>query len=100
MIRKKEVTRPVFTEQIQNEPIVDTEEQVEKVPIDVPGRLTYREKYVQPVKNVLHQKINVEQEPSQEFKYPEQTKPVQFSSEVVVKNFEVPAREVLYQPVV
>lgn len=71
IIRKKEVTRPVQTERIQNEAIIDNEEIVNKVPVEIPGQVTYREKYLQPVKNVQQQIINVQQLDGQKFEYPE-----------------------------
>jgi hypothetical protein len=46
VIRKKEVTRPVYTERIQNQPIIDNEEIVNKIPVEIPGQVTYREKYI------------------------------------------------------
>lgn len=65
------MTRPVYTERIQNEPIVDNEEIVNKVPVEIPGQITERQKYIQPVKNVLQQQINVQQGAAQQFNYPE-----------------------------
>lgn len=100
VIRKKEVTRPVFTETIQNQAIVDNEEIVNKVPVEIPGQVTYREKYIQPVKNVQQQLINVQQQETQKFEYPEKTNPIEYSEEIIVKNFTAPQREVLYQPIV
>lgn len=79
VIRKKEVTRPVTTERIQNEPIIDNEEIVNKIPVEIPGQVTYREKYIQPVQYVTQQQINVQQGQTQKFEYPEETKPVQYS---------------------
>lgn len=44
--------------------------------------------------------INVQQQDAQKFEYPEKTNPVEYSEEIIVKNFNAPQREVLYQPVI
>lgn len=44
--------------------------------------------------------MNVQQRETQKFEYPEETRPVEYSEEVVVKNFNAPQREVLFQPVI
>jgi hypothetical protein len=41
-----EVNRPVYTEEINNEPIVDNQTVTRNVPIAVPGGTTIRERYV------------------------------------------------------
>lgn len=47
-MRKRVVSRPVYTERENLQPIVDTRTSMRSVPVNVPGKTTIREKYYQP----------------------------------------------------
>jgi len=53
------VKRPVYTQRITRDPIVDNQTETKSVNVNVPGQVTIRERYIQPTTHTITENVNV-----------------------------------------
>ena len=99
IIRKRIVQRPVYTETENKQPIVDNKTEVVTVPVQVPGKTTIREKFIQPTVITKDVQLQVNRGEPEVVNMPIQTRPVKYEEEVVTRTVQAPAKEVYTQPI-
>ena len=82
------------------QPIVDSQTTTRTVPVNVPGKTTIKEKYIQPTVLTKDVQVQLNRGQTQINDMPVQTRPTQYSEEVVNKVVQAPAKEVYTQPII
>lgn len=99
IVRQVQVSRPVYTENEVRTPIVDSKSNTRTIPIMVPGKKIFRESTIQPVQQVIEEKLNVIKGETRVVNNEPIVKPVETTEEVLTKEFQAPAKQVFYQPI-
>jgi hypothetical protein len=79
---------------------VDTKTSTRSVPVNVPGKTTIREKYIQPTVLTKDVQLQLNRGETQINDMPVQTRKTKYSEEVVNKVVQAPAKEVYTQPII
>ena len=92
IVRQVQVTRPVYTENEVRTPIVDSKSDTRTIPIMVPGKKIFKESTIQPVQQVIEEKLNVVKGETRVVNNEPIFKPVETTEEVLTKEFQAPAK--------
>ncbi|GJM17757.1 MAG: hypothetical protein DHS20C13_30840 [Thermodesulfobacteriota bacterium] len=86
-MRKKVVSRPVYTERETKDAIVDERTIQRSVPVQVPGNVTIREQYIQPTVQTVTERLNVQRGETRAVNNPVVTRPTKYDNKTVYRDF-------------
>lgn len=49
----------MYTEQIVRDPLVENQEVENRIPVEIPGKQIFRERFVQPINHIEQQILNI-----------------------------------------